>query len=175
ILDFYRNVAQRYGTSPRSTMKDQFIRNAEVSFVAGEIARYQKEIWPAPSVADIGCGNGHLLSELSLQYPELRLFGVEFTPELAQVAIDRDLANAHVVQGDCRDPEFLKQKVDLIITERMLINLLSDQDKAIALKNIASKLKPQGRLLMIESFVEPWRELNRARLEMRLPEIPQSR
>jgi trans-aconitate methyltransferase len=126
-------------------------------------------------VADIGCGNGHLLSELRAHYPELKLFGVEFTPELAQVAIERELPNCLMVQGDCRDPNFLTEKVDLLITERMLINLLSDKDKEIALSNIAGKLRPQGRLLMIESFVEPWRELNRARAEMRLPEIPQSR
>jgi len=175
ILDFYRDVAQRFGHSSQSTMKDHVIRRAEEEFFIEEIKRYMKERNPRPVIADMGCGNGHLLKVLRETFPQCELMGIEFTPELYELAVAREIPRCVILQGDIRDPKALPTKADVIITERVLINLLSDNDKQKAAQAIAQQLSVQGRLLMSESFLESWRKLNTARREVKLSPIPQSK
>ena len=54
---------------------------------------------------------------------------------------------------------------DIIITERVLINLLSPKDQENALYNISKALVPGGSYLMIESFIEPLMKINKIRRE----------
>ena len=79
-------------------MKDQTIRSAEVEFFCTEIdPLYEKN--HKLKILDVGSGNGYLLSVLRDKYPEALLYGVEFTPELHQLAIDRDL-DIDFIHGD---------------------------------------------------------------------------
>lgn len=68
----------------------------------------------------------------------------------------------------------LDGEFDIVITERVVINLLSWPEQHQALKIIASLLKPGGRYIMVESFSEPWLQMNEARKEMGLPPVAQS-
>ncbi|GAB4015031.1 MAG: hypothetical protein Fur0010_13670 [Bdellovibrio sp.] len=175
ILDFYRDVAKKFGLSGQSTMKDPTIRMAEEDFFCAEINRFIEERGHYPIIADVGCGNGHLLSVLRQRFPKCDLIGIEFTPELLELALERNISNAVILHGDIRNLENLPTKVDIVITERVLINLLNDFDKSHAFSSIKQALKPQGRLLMSESFIETWKNMNAARKEMRLEPIAQSK
>lgn len=175
ILDFYREVAKKYGHSSQSTMKDPTIRAYEEVFFCKEIERFIEERKTYPVIADLGCGNGHLLSVIRKQFPQCNLIGIEFTPELYELALERNLENTLILQGDIRDLSVLNTKVDIAITERVIINLLNDFDKERAFQSIARVLNPQGRYLLCESFVETLLNLNNARREMRLEAIPQSK
>jgi ubiquinone/menaquinone biosynthesis C-methylase UbiE len=173
-LDHYKRIAENYGDKATSTIKDQFIRNSEVSFILNEIQRYKNEVNRSLVVLDVGCGNGYVLSVLSEKFPESQFYGVEFTKELFEIANGRNLRNVTFLNGDCRDKNFFAEKVDIIITERVLINIFNPNERILAIKNFYGLLKKGGRYLLIESFVESWENLNKARKEMVLDTIPQS-
>lgn len=173
-MDHYKRIAANYGDKGTSTIKDQFIRNSEISFITKEIERYKNEVNKKLVVLDVGCGNGYVLSSLSEKYPDFEFYGVEFTKELFDIAQARNLNNVTFFNGDCRNTDFFSKKVDIIITERVLINIFNPNERLMAVKNFYELLNKGGRYLLIESFVESWQNLNMARKEMVLDTIPQS-
>jgi len=173
-LEHYKRIAENYGDKATSTIKDQFIRNAEVSFILKEIERYKKGLNRSLVVLDVGCGNGYVLSVLSEKFPDSQFYGVEFTKELFEIANARNLGNVTFLNGDCRDKNFFSKKVDIIITERVLINIFNPNERIMAIENFQNLLNKGGRYILIESFVESWENLNKARKEMVLDLIPQS-
>ncbi len=173
-MDHYKRIAANYGDKGTSTIKDQFIRNSEISFITKEIEKYKNQVNQKLVVLDVGCGNGYVLSVLSEMYPDFEFYGVEFTKELFDIAQARNLKNVTFFNGDCRNKNFISKKVDIIITERVLINIFNPNERLIAVKNFYELLNKGGRYLLIESFVESWQNLNMARKEMVLDIIPQS-
>ncbi len=61
--------------------------------------------------------------------------GVEFVPALVELARDRKLPGVEILQGDMRNP--LNLSVDVVITERSIVNLLNWEEQKLALQNIA--------------------------------------
>src|SRR5690606_2291610 len=82
--------------------------------------------------------------------------------------------NLEVSGGDVREADFCQGQFDLILTERVIINVLERWQQYQAVGNIAQKLRPGGRYIMIESFKEPLQELNRGRKEMCLDPVEES-
>lgn len=175
IRSFYQKVAKNYGLAPLSTMQDPTIRGMEVEFVLNEVNDFIQTHGVYPRVLDVGMGNAILLQCLRAVYPRLPLWGLEFTPELYELACSRQLKYASLVLGDMRlKKDFPDGKFNLVITERSLINLGSWQEQQQAIENIISVLDFPGRFIMMESFHESWQTLNNARKEMGLPPLPVS-
>ena len=170
ILEHYKKVAHNFGLQDKCAMDDLFVRQKETDFILGEIRRYSN----VNTIYDIGCGNGYLLQQLRDNFPAHQLKGIELTPELYQLATQRQIANCQLVLGDCTDKIHFDNPVDIIITERVIINILSREDQLSALKNIAHGLKTNGIYLMVESFSESLQELNQARKEMCLEPASES-
>jgi SAM-dependent methyltransferase len=170
----YRKVAAAFGMDPKSSMRDQYIRQSEILFFKNSIERFIKSFKVKKKklkILEIGCGNGHLLELLSIEFPQCEFIGVELTEELAALALKRPYKNARVIIGDVCQELFVTESFDLIISERVLINILHNERRMRAMKNIRSWLKKGGQLFIAESFLEPLNELNHARLEMRLGKI----
>ncbi len=167
-------VAETQGLSAKSTMEDLYVRQHEIDFIVKEIERFTTETNKTPSILDVGCGNGYLLTVLKEKFPNAILAGIEFTPELLKLAQSRELSNVKIEKGDIRLADFWHTKVDIIISERVIINILSRKEQYQALENIHNKLQASGRYIMIESFIEPLKNLDRARSEMNLEPIKRS-
>ena len=120
-----------------------------------------------------------LLSIISEGYPELNLYGIEFTPELFELARSRNLNKCKIILGDIRKSlsSFQDENVDhfdVIITERVIINLLDHREQRQAIQLIHDTLEKDGTYIQVESFFEPLVNLNRARKEMALSRIEPS-
>lgn len=174
ILNFYQRVAQNFGLRSSSTMQDPAIREAELRFVFQEVDDFIQTHEIAPRILDVGCGNGTLLSALRERYPNLALFGLEFTPELYELAVSRKIPNCQITRGDMREARDYPKEIHIVVSERALINLANWKQQKMAIDAIAGALQFPGRLIMMESFMEPWIQLNQARTEMRLSLIPVS-
>ncbi|MCK5073667.1 MAG: class I SAM-dependent methyltransferase [Bacteriovoracaceae bacterium] len=174
ILNHYKKVAGSFGLRSSSTMEDPFVRKKEIEFIIEEIQRLFLELKRDIVILDAGCGNGYTLSCLKERFPTFVFYGVEFSPELCELAVSRNLEGVKITNGDIREKDFFKETVDIVITERVIINILNrgHQDDAIA--NISSVLPDGGLYVMIESFVGPLKELGDARDEMCLDEIEES-
>tara|TARA_R110002049_G_scaffold151151_1_gene314681 strand:+ start:263 stop:1060 length:798 start_codon:yes stop_codon:yes gene_type:complete len=170
ILEHYNKVAQKFGLSPSSTIGDQVIRQAEVNFFLKSIEAKIDPSKSDQSLFDIGCGNGHLLSLIREKFPKLKLYGLDFHPELTKLAQSRNLENCEVIQGDMRKDLTQFGQHDFIMTERSVINLLSKEEQFCAFRNIVKSLKNKGFYFFSESFEEPRANINRARKQMNLAE-----
>ncbi len=176
ILKHYKKIAKNFGLSGSSTIQDPYIRSSELDFFVTEIRKIIKQKkCENLHIVDLGCGNGILLERLVKEFPLCQFYGLEFTPELFDLAKSRELPNTKLIQGSIKDPHalapILNRAADIIITERVIINLLSWKQQSLALQNISHWLAPQGSYLFSESFKEPWFELNTARRQMSLPPI----
>lgn len=175
ILRHYQKVAKNFGNSSASSIQDPQIRKMEINFILKQISELKRKGHRTKSLLDIGCGNGFLLNEIHKSFPDIKLNGIEFTPELFHLSKERNIPNTKIVLGDCRNPTSYERKFDLAITERVVINLLEWEEQHQTFSNIAKNLNDYGHYIMVESFKEPWEELNRARREMSLDEIPVSK
>jgi SAM-dependent methyltransferase len=185
ISQHYEKVADEHGLSPSSTMADEITRQAEtraiIEFVGECLRRRQAEGLSDPAIImDVGCGNGYTLEVLLNQYPEPRYVGIEKSDKLRALAETRfsDYEGIIIKAGDIRNNNFFEDNsVDIMICQRVIINLLSEEDQFLALDNIIRSVKPAivgrsgGKLIFIEGFKGSLANLNRARNEFDLPPI----
>ena len=175
ILKHYKKVSTLFGLEESSTMEDRFIRRSEIDFILCEVGRYISTSYRSnPRLLDIGCGNGYLLHRVRKSFPNIELAGIEFTPELFELASSRNISRTTLLNGDIKKYAGDLGMFDLVVTERVIINILNRKHQMAALENIAKSLRPGGRYIMVESFKEPLENLNRARSEMGLDSIDQS-
>ncbi|NPA06986.1 MAG: class I SAM-dependent methyltransferase [Chloroflexi bacterium] len=186
IQEHYQRVAREAGLSPQSTMADQIIRQRETEailrFIEAVLAdRQARGLTDPPLVMDVGCGNGYTLSVLRDAFPHLRLVGVEKVDALRSLAASRfaDDAQVRILAGDVRDPDFHQGlRPDVLISQRVLINLLDAEDQRRALANMIHAVREPdadgigGYLLFWESFQTPLARLNEARAEFGMDPIP---
>lgn len=176
IAEHYRQVAAADGLSPSSTMADEIIRGTETDAILTFVqaaARSDHRLL----IADVGCGNGVTLGVLGPRFPDHDFLGLELSDDLRALAGQRvasaDLGNVTVAKGDIRQPGFTGERpLDVVICQRVLINLLDEDDQKAALRNIVDAVTPGGSLLFIEAFQSGLDRLNEARAEFELRPIP---
>lgn len=174
ILNHYKRIAAQFEDKPNSTIRDLTIREEEVNYVIYHIVQFVYNHNRFPIIADLGCGNGYLLQQISKVFPEVKLFGLEFSPDLYQIAQRRKIDHCEFLLGDIRK-SIPWSNLDLIITERVIINLLSKKQQEKAIRNIMTCLSAQGRYIMMESFQEPLVNLNLMLQENRFDQIVPSK
>jgi len=176
ILEHYASVASSEGHLESCTMHDEAIRAIETQFILNEIRKYQKQYVLETNnkrykVLDVGCGNGFTLTEISRNFSDLELSGIEFTPELRSLANKKGLPFV-IESGDIRDKTTIPSGQNFLISQRVVINLLDKQDQVNAVSNLIDSTVKGGHLLFIEAFSSGLENLNKCRTELALSEIP---
>ena len=167
ITDHYNSVAAKFKKSKLSTMNDVYVRNEETKFILSTIKRSKKKL----KILDIGCGNGYTLSQIS-NLKRHHLFGMENNFSLYKISYNRLKKKAEISHGDIRvlKKNYLK-KFDLIILQRVLINILVKSHQKKSLLNVINYLKKNGKLILIECFESGLKKLNNLRLRHGLKTI----
>lgn len=118
-----------------------------------EIDYVSKHLRTEHIVADIGCGNGYA----TLKYAERvkYCYGIERSKLLRDQA-SRALQssrqrNVTFRQGDILDLSDYKERFDVVVTQRVLINLPSWELQARAIDNVHKCLKKDGLYVMVEN------------------------
>ncbi len=163
IKKHYDKVAILQKNLSTSTMQDKKIRKIETDFILEEISKCKKK----SRILDIGCGNGYTLSRISKKFQSLELYGFEQNELLANLAKKELKKKAKIMIKDVRKLKS-KNKFDLIICQRVLINLLNKNDQKKALKNLIEIVKTGGTLLFIETFKSGIKNLNNIRKKFKL-------
>lgn len=182
IHQHYRQVAQKEGLKPTSTMADTVTREKETQAILDYIAHFLTglQMDSPPKVIDVGCGNGYTLEILADRFPFAHYLGVEKSDELRALAESRfkGRENINIVAGDIRDGHFAAgETADILICQRVLINLLDPTDQGNALENLINGVKAPGpgktggMLLFIEAFSTALKNLNVAREEFDIPSM----
>jgi len=179
VMDHYTEVALNEKASETSTMKDLYVRNKETQSIINVISNMKKSKKfnnKKMTIMDVGCGNGYTLSELKKIWPQDMFIGIEKNDDLRKIADERfSQQGIKVIAGDVRYLDKACTTVpDVIISQRVIINLLDNEDQYIALQQLKRKVADEGIVILIECFNEPLRILNQARAEFDLKEITPS-
>jgi ubiquinone/menaquinone biosynthesis C-methylase UbiE len=170
ILDHYRKEAELYTDDASSTMRDETTRGREVAGIVRTLEWLIERGAPAGRLLDIGCGNGYLLEVLRSKDPDLAIEGLEYTPELAEIARSRGVENCSIKQGDVRNLPYDDGAFDIVVTERCVINVMDRDDQAKSLHEIGRIIPSGGHYICIEAFTDGLGQLNEARTELGLDE-----
>ena len=134
----YTKEAKNTGLSKLSTMRDLFIRNLETESILKILDKHKNN---KVSILDAGCGNGYTLSLVSKKFKNFKLTGFEKNKELFRLSIKRKSRKITFYNMDILslNKDFIK-KFNIIIVQRVLINLLNKKDEIKALKNLRKYL-----------------------------------
>ena len=135
-----------------------------------------------PRILDLGCGNGYTTLSVASRFKLKRIVGVDFSQTMidgAKALLKEEFSdNVHVA------PEFVCANVfdfiaqvkpgdfDLIITERLVVNLPTAASQARLINESLDRLSMGGRLLMVEGSSQGFALLNQIRAKCGLPVIP---
>jgi ubiquinone/menaquinone biosynthesis C-methylase UbiE len=181
----YRDEAIQHGLQPTSTMLDKTIREKETEAICHFVAESLRErkvagISGPATIMDVGCGNGYTLKTLHSHYPDEKFVGYDKCKELLELAKSRFVKkeNVSIYEADIRHTNFSSGlKADILICQRVLINIMNFNDQKDALRNLISVMETPssdrvaGTSVFIESFTTPLKNLNQARKELDLPDI----
>ncbi len=177
VMDHYSQVAREDGDSSLATMKNQYVRDKETQAIINCISEYiarntKKNI----TAVDVGCGNGYTLGVLADAFPGIKLVGLERNDDLRQIANKRlNAMSVHVLKGNImEDMRTLIEQKDIVICQRVVINILEKEDQITTIHNIERLVAPGGILIMIECMTESLDKLNTAREEFDFPPIEPS-
>ena len=140
-----------------------------------EIERVSQYLRTEDHMLDVGCGNG----QATVQYAQKVQFcsAIERSGHLLQkaqeAATESEMKNITIRQGDVLEMADSRDKFDVIVTQRSLINMTSWEDQKLAIRNIHRALKPGGRYIMVENTNDAFAALNDLRTQAGLDPIAQ--
>jgi ubiquinone/menaquinone biosynthesis C-methylase UbiE len=169
IKHLYAAEAEKHGIAGTSTIQDMRTRELEIHAVSS----YLRD---KLNVLEVGCGNGYMAAQL-VQHFDITLDAFDFSEEMIALARKQLIANprGHVTffMGDVLALN-RENAYDLIFSVRCLQNLTSWELQKHALRNIARALRLGGDYVMDECFWTGLNNLNEARAELDLEQIPES-
>jgi SAM-dependent methyltransferase len=160
------NVLAYWNRQEVESMYDKHLLNAEIELIRRRIAVNAK-------ILDAGCGEG----EGTIVYsaiPGVVVHAVDFSVTRLAMARQRLAGRDNVL---LKQADFLKKYAcdkdyDFIISQRFLINLMEWPLQQRVLLDLVSRLKPGGRLLMLEGSQQGVNSLNELRSSLGLEPIP---
>ena len=180
--EFYLDQIKRHGLSPAGSVPDKYIREQEENAIVDALALISRGSKLRPPILDVGCGSGLLLARLYHEGYQ-HVSGFDFLPEFVELARSRGLPY-HIWQSDVRNicggfedgkpiaVQVAGGQYGVVISQRVVINVLSPEEQCQAFSELVRVLEPGGYLILVEAFADAWRELNEARAEFDLPPHP---
>jgi SAM-dependent methyltransferase len=119
-------------------------------------------IKPADRLLEVGCGNGFLTEELRKRVQHVT--GFDFSEQMiAGAKSGVGETNNSFFVGSVLSPTTVKEKFDCIVCVRVLINLSGLMEQLAAIRNMHEWLKPNGRLILVEGYLDGFESLNELR------------
>lgn len=163
----YNKQADQYKISTLSTMPDQNVRKLEIQNILKYLNDYDRCL-------EVGCGNGTTTCIIS-ETKALDVLAVDANAKMIKLAKSQNTSKIKgtitFVRKDILNLKF-KEEFDVTYTIRCVINLLDQKTQLLALTNLANSVKVGGKLILLEAFEDGLQELNQARKEVGLEDIP---
>src|SRR4051812_21840221 len=145
-------------------MPDEYVVEAEIAAAMTFLARIAIDHKPL-RLLEIGCGNGSLAEVIHKRFgQQFDYIGIDYTIEMIELARSRNLPFQFHHASVLALP-FMDQTIDVLLSTRVLINLLEVGDQCSAFDELARVLRPGASAVLIEGFKEGLENLNRARAE----------
>lgn len=159
VKEYWENQALKYGTDPRSTIRDHQFRLLEMEAIKDILNKNN-------IVLDVGCGNGYQTLEYAKNVKQIT--GVDYSKKMIEVANKAKEKspiknNIQFKISDVLNLDYPENTADVVICERLLINLPTYEDQKKAILNIHKCLKPNGKLVLSEVTQKGHDKLNELR------------
>lgn len=166
VRDFWERQAKAYGTDGHATTWAASIKRLEIDALRRAIERVG--LSSSASILEVGCGNGQNIAALSEFFPRYSWTGVDYVPAMVSAA-EKNAPKATFLCGDVlhldRVPS-LRDRYDVVFTDRLLINLSSVDQQKSAIDNLAGRGEA---LILIENSRQTKDAQNDLREIMGLP------
>ncbi len=178
IREYWENRSLESDASPSATTQDVYLRELEILTLCKKLT--DLDLPPQSNVVDIGCGDGYSTLCIAELLSALSFKAFDFSSNMIEVARGRLREKPELKErvsfgvGDvCNLRDSLEQEsVDVVMTDRCLINLTSPEQQYSVFAEIYRALKPEGHYVGIENFNEGNEKLNSMRESMGLQKIP---
>ncbi len=121
-------------------------------------------------IVEVGCGNGFLTEELRQVAAHVDAF--DFAENMVEAAKEKfGETNNRFFVDSVLVGERVETPYDVAVCVRVLINLSNVDEQKTAISNIAKWLKPGGKLILVEGYLDGFHELNRMRVACGLGEM----
>jgi len=171
VKEFWESEAHTWGEDPRVTIRDHFYRLLGVNYIVDFLSAEQSK---RPfRILDVGCGTGFS----TLHYAQVckEIYGVDYSEGMISHAqeflIDSknrrevirkycdgiwDLPCGNIVfhVGDALDLKFSDGFFDVVISDRLLVNMQTPEMQDRVLVELGRVLKPGGLLFVNEATVQ---------------------
>lgn len=165
-LKFWDN---RANLGYKAGSNDEILKHLEIN----EIKKYLKN---GIKILEIGCGNGITAIEIARSF-DVDVLSVDYSPKMVENA-HKLLKKETNLKGrinfqvlDVRELNLKNQTFDLIISERVLINLDSFEEQLFIINNLYDILNREGTFIMCESSTRGLENINKEREKFNLERI----
>ena len=178
IRQYWNDRAKQHRCNEAATTDDIYLRELEISTILQTL--HETHMPKKGIVLDIGCGDGYSTIMVAQAISHLRFLGIDYSEEMIENAHERLKARPELRErvefmvGDVTelDKVYGESTYDIVISDRCLINLGSATRQRQAIDQIAVHTKHGGLFIALENFMEGHDNMNEARREVGLPEIP---
>lgn len=159
-------VLEYWNDNVVESMYDKNLLNAEIELIKRRIPENAK-------ILDAGCGEGEGTIVYS-SLPGATVHAVDFSETRLRKAQERlvDRTNVTLKQVDFLGDYALEDDYDVVVSQRFMINLMEWSLQQKVLLDLMSRLKPGGRLLMLEGSQQGVDSLNEFRSAWGLDPLP---
>lgn len=167
VKEFWDTQAKEHGAADTATAPDTAYRGLEINAIIPHIK--------GPWVCDMGCGNGYSTFRFKEAHPNIKFIGIDYSEKMIKAAAVEAIHRHSDIPFLTSDVRMMSNlglaKFDTIISERCLINLPTWDEQKRAILEMKNCLAENGRLLLIENFVDGLDRLNKLRKQFGLHEI----
>jgi SAM-dependent methyltransferase len=167
VRRYWDGKAEALRTDPAATMKDVILRGLEIEAIGSRL-RADDEL------LDVGTGNA--FGAISWAARCRRVVAVDYSDGMVAAAREAVRASGRaqieVERGDVLDLSRYAGAFSAVSCVRCLINLPAETEQLAAVDQLASALRPGGRLFLIEGIEDTFAAMNALRARADLPAIP---
>ncbi|HZQ18198.1 MAG TPA: class I SAM-dependent methyltransferase [Terriglobales bacterium] len=171
IKDHWTDWATTYGEQLKATTKTPTIKELEIDVLARAITQVIGTTQASFTMLEVGCGNGLNCMALAQIFPNARIDGLDYVPEMVEAAEAgnakfRHSKNLRFHVGNALNlsaTSELREVYDIVLTDRCLINLNTIELQKKALVSIARKIKRGGHFAMLENSLQTYEAQNECR------------
>lgn len=176
IKKHWENLANQYGQKLGATTKTSTIKKLEINALFETIAEVNGGTTSSVDLLEVGCGNGHNCFALSEHFPNYTITGVDYVPQMItsakEIQASKKSNKINFFVGDVLaldKHENLKEKYNIVLTNRCLINLNTLEFQLSGLEQLSKKIEKGGHLVLIENSIKSYRYQNDCREAIGLP------
>jgi len=177
IMKYWNERAVLSNRDPSATTNDIHLRELEIKTILEKLKglKRTKNI----SILDIGCADGISTMKIAESLPGVKFLGIDYSSKMIKNANSMLKSKNNLSKrgqflvGDVSNLDKIcgKKLFDIIISDRLLINLDSAKTQHKVISEVHKHLKLNGYYIAIENFIEGQKKLNDARKEVGLSEI----